>query len=249
MLFVIAWAILVSKVYDIICHRPWCDKELQGCAHTKLPCCMFFWSSFHVFFVQLGGIHSWLHAFQWCPSDWFLHPKGEVLPCRCWLCLVRGAAHPLSKCAVPFIWMESCQWSVHCSSFLKLLTLMFFQSPCNPKELFNLHHVSACNVIEQIFGVLKQHFRILQLPPEYDMNVQALIPPALAALHNFIWQYDPGEIQLYDDQLVDFQMGFYPESTGELVTHVVTLDETARANERRDRIMDDMWEQYQQYQQ
>ena len=60
--------------------------------------------------------------------------------------------------------------------------------------------MSACNVIERIFGVLKQRFRILQLPPEYDISIQALIPSALAALHNFIQRYNPdeiGEIQMY----------------------------------------------------
>jgi len=30
------------------------------------------------------------------------------------------------------------------------------EAPRNPKELFNLRHASARNVIEQIFGVLKR---------------------------------------------------------------------------------------------
>ncbi len=39
------------------------------------------------------------------------------------------------------------------------------------------------------------------------MSVQALILPVLAALHNFIWQYDPEEIHTYDDdELIDFEM-------------------------------------------
>src|SRR5258707_3027156 len=58
-------------------------------------------------------------------------------------------------------------WFISCQSF----ALMFFPSPHNPKELFNLHHVSACNVIERIFGILKGHFRIFHYPPEYDMSV------------------------------------------------------------------------------
>lgn len=37
--------------------------------------------------------------------------------------------------------------------------------PCNHKELFNLHHAMLWNVIEHIFSVLKNHFRILALPP------------------------------------------------------------------------------------
>ena len=52
-------------------------------------------------------------------------------------------------------------------------------------ELFNLHHASACNVIEWIFGVLKWKFHILHLAPEYSLDLQAHIPAALAAIHNF----------------------------------------------------------------
>jgi hypothetical protein len=101
-------------------------------------------------------------------------------------------------------------------------------SPQNPKELFNMHHVLARNVIKQIFGILKWHFWILQIPMEYDMRIQVLIPSALAALYNFIWQYEPGEIHIYDymnnpnnpndddKELLDVQMGVHPKSLGEL---------------------------------
>ena len=39
-------------------------------------------------------------------------------------------------------------------------------SPVNKEELFNLRHAQTRNVIECIFGVLKQHFRILVIPRE-----------------------------------------------------------------------------------
>jgi hypothetical protein len=113
--------------------------------------------------------------------------------------------------------------------------------------LFNLHHASAHNVIERIFGIIKRRFRILHLPPEYGMEVQALIPPALAALHNFIRDFDPEEIHDYDDEALDLQMGLPPEPAGELGTGPATLAERSRANERRDKIAADMWEQYQRY--
>jgi hypothetical protein len=92
------------------------------------------------------------------------------------------------------------------------------------------------------------------------MEVQAQIPAALAALHNFIRQYDPGDIHMYDedkdedeDILLDFQMGPWPEDedkdedVGELGTGWVTSGETVRANKRRDEIAAAMWEQYQAY--
>ncbi|OJA11630.1 hypothetical protein AZE42_13458, partial [Rhizopogon vesiculosus] len=65
--------------------------------------------------------------------------------------------------------------------------------PMNKEELFNLRHSSARNVIERIFGVLKHRFHILLLSPEYSMEIQARIPAALCAAHNFIRTHDPDE--------------------------------------------------------
>ena len=62
--------------------------------------------------------------------------------------------------------------------------------PKNKEELFNLRHASARNVIERIFGVLKGHFWILLLAPEYSLEIQARIPAALCAIHNFIRIHD-----------------------------------------------------------
>ena len=96
---------------------------------------------------------------------------------------------------------------------------------------------------------------MLHDPPAYNMDIQALIPPALTALHNFIQQYDPEDIETSDDndnddnnnnKLPDFQSPL-SDTVGELGMGAVTLHETARANERRDRIKGEMWEQYQHY--
>ncbi|KAF8591228.1 hypothetical protein K439DRAFT_1328173 [Ramaria rubella] len=61
----------------------------------------------------------------------------------------------------------------------------------NPQELFNLHHTSAHNVVEWIFGVLKRCFRVLVHPLEYSLAIQAHVPAALAAVHNYIRLHDP----------------------------------------------------------
>ena len=71
--------------------------------------------------------------------------------------------------------------------------------PTTKEELFNLRHASARNVIEQIFGVLKRRFRILLIAPEYNLKVQARIPVALSALHNFIRIHDPEEGSVSED--------------------------------------------------
>jgi hypothetical protein len=41
--------------------------------------------------------------------------------------------------------------------------------------------------------VLKRRFRILLLAPEYSLQIQARIPAALCAIHNFISIHDPAE--------------------------------------------------------
>jgi DDE superfamily endonuclease len=69
--------------------------------------------------------------------------------------------------------------------------------PKNKEELFNLRHSSARNVIERIFGVLKRRFRILLLAPEYNLDIQARIPAALCAIHNFIVIHNPDEEQIH----------------------------------------------------
>jgi hypothetical protein len=69
----------------------------------------------------------------------------------------------------------------------------FIFRPVNKEELFNLYHSSACNVIKQIFSVLKQCFHILLLSLEYKIDIQAHIPAALCAIHNFIWIHDPAK--------------------------------------------------------
>jgi hypothetical protein len=129
-----------------------------------------------------------------------------------------------------------------------LLTLIIPPSPCTPKELFNLHHASACNVVEQIFGILKHRFRILYLPPEYDMSIQSHIPTALVALHNFIRHYDPKEIDMYHDPTAEFDLEVLEmaitASLGELGTGPALVAERNDVNERWDRITCDMWVQY-----
>ena len=135
--------------------------------------------------------------------------------------------------------------------FLKSLTYDILQSPCNPKELFNLCYALARNVIEWIFGVLKCRFQILQIPAEYDMRIQVLILPVLAALHNFIREYNPEDIQTYnnedDEESVDWQIDDYPKSVGSLGSGMTTPAEKAQASERQDKIAANMWEQYQHY--
>ena len=114
--------------------------------------------------------------------------------------------------------------------------------PVNREELYNLRHTSAWNAIERIFGILKKCFMILTHPSEYDMAIQACIPPALCAVHNFIRVHDEDEIHEFVPNLHDQDSrDFY----GELVAGPAVHAEKERAETRRDNIAQAMWESYQ----
>ena len=116
-----------------------------------------------------------------------------------------------------------------------------YYRPHNKKELFNLRHTSARNVIEQIFGVLKHKFRILQLVPEYSIDIQTQIPVALAAIYNFIHNQQPEE---------DGKDGNEDEDDQLIGGGVDVDDDEAEQNEgldednERDQIAGEMWAQY-----
>lgn len=114
--------------------------------------------------------------------------------------------------------------------------------PINREELYNLRHASARNVIEQIFGILKKRFVILTHPSEYGMAIQARIPPALCAVHNFIRYHDEDEIHEFVLDLHDQNPG---DIYGELAAGPAVRAEKERAEIRRDNIAQAMWESYQ----
>jgi hypothetical protein len=123
--------------------------------------------------------------------------------------------------------------------------------PRNKEELFNLRHASLRNVVERIFGIVKRRFRILLLAPEYAMDIQARIPAALCALHNFIRFHDPGEIDEFSDgsdmaTVIDHprvDVGY----TGDLARGPPGRPALNRATKRRDEIAQKMWDSYQNY--
>jgi hypothetical protein len=95
---------------------------------------------------------------------------------------------------------------------------------------------------------LKARFRILVNPPHYDMDIQARLPPALAAIHNFIRIYDPDDINDYDN-FFDEEHGCREQqnATGDLANGPPTNQARERGNSRRDEIAALMWADYQRY--
>ena len=126
--------------------------------------------------------------------------------------------------------------------------LILFYRPVNKEELFNLRHSSARNVIERIFGVLKQRFRILLLAPQYGLDIQARIPAALVAIHNYI----SARSDVDDDNPLRVNEGGIPGHTGhddsnddsELEDDGPTFNDD-NVDERREQIAQAMWDDYQ----
>lgn len=58
--------------------------------------------------------------------------------------------------------------------------------PQNPKEMFNMRHTRARNVIERAFAVLKMRWGILRSAAFYPTKVQVRIIMTCFLLHNFI---------------------------------------------------------------
>jgi len=106
--------------------------------------------------------------------------------------------------------------------------------------LFNLRHASARNVIEHIFGVLKRRFHILLIAPEYDLDIQAQIPSALCAIHNFIRQYD------FEEDVLDLDFPDLDNADPEFEFESFTDREgsTDAGGLLRDQIAKMMWEDY-----
>lgn len=116
--------------------------------------------------------------------------------------------------------------------------------------MFNLRHASARNVIERIFGVLKQRFRILLLAPQYSLEIQARIPAALAAIHNYICEHsdadedNPLKMNGGDIDIADMVNARHESHDNFNEDDGLTFDDD-NVDERRDQIARAMWDDYQ----
>jgi hypothetical protein len=122
--------------------------------------------------------------------------------------------------------------------------LIVSRRPQNARELFNLRHSGARNVIERIFGVVKRRFRLMVAAPEYSLEVQGKIIRAICVLHNFIRVHNPDEDLGVTDVELSRRM---PRRSAADFGGSVSAEERTNANMRRDEIAQQMWEQYQEY--
>jgi len=88
---------------------------------------------------------------------------------------------------------------------------------------------------------MKQHFKILVCPPEYDLDIQAQVPLAMVTLHNFICRNDP-------DKIYDFnKVGLDLDPRGDVEVLAVGPPgpvEHVEAQDRHTEVARLMWSQY-----
>jgi hypothetical protein len=133
------------------------------------------------------------------------------------------------------------------SQFIINTTVYIVYRPKTKEELFNLRHSSARNVIERIFGVLKRRFRILLLAPEYSLQIQARIPAALCAIHNFIRIHDPAEDAIFTADDDDDNHGNPPldqDLDHDHIANAAAAAEIDTPSLKRDQIAQAMWDDY-----
>ncbi len=133
--------------------------------------------------------------------------------------------------------------------------------PQNYKELFNLRHATARNVVERILGTSKREFPLMTRAPEYSAQTQAKLICATFATFNFIRSscntpefghsndLEGGIRRFRTVEGVEVEVGAMDEVpivAGSLGGHV-SEEEKLRADARRDRIAKAMWEDYVEY--
>lgn len=113
--------------------------------------------------------------------------------------------------------------------------------PANHKELFNMRHDSLRNVVDRSVEALKKRFQVLQKPPEYPYETQVELIGALCGLNNFIRQESMEEGVIFEHGPVDIDNDLSKNnSRGAISTSI-----SSAMGEKRDKIAEAMWEEYQ----
>nr|XP_023914909.1 uncharacterized protein LOC112026451 [Quercus suber] len=116
--------------------------------------------------------------------------------------------------------------------------------PQNPKELFNLRHVSLRNVIERAFVVLKKRFPIIASSnePSYRVQTQKKMILVCCILRNDLIAADPDDGILHE---VDEEILNNPELHEQLgAQRVRNNDDAAQGEILRNSIATGMWRDY-----
>ena len=147
----------------------------------------------------MGWINIGFHYILWCLFNWSLHFRRDILFCRCRFSDLCISSYSIFWSTLSSCWMGLSKAVVNFRPYFHNLGKfkLYLFIPINAKELFNLQHAMAQNIIERIFGILKQWFHILITLLEIDMSLQVKAPATLTTIHNFIWEHDPLD---FDDE-------------------------------------------------
>ncbi|KAA1075807.1 hypothetical protein PGT21_050244 [Puccinia graminis f. sp. tritici] len=112
----------------------------------------------------------------------------------------------------------------------------------NKEELFNSRHATLRhNIVEEIFGCMKQKFPVLQTAPEeVELRKQVRLVYALCMLWNFIRKHEPIE-NLFDDT----NRASEPSNRSNYLTRSLYLSkEDDEMKKQQQRIATDLWDQF-----
>ena len=116
--------------------------------------------------------------------------------------------------------------------------------PTTPKEIFNMRHSSARNVIERCFGILKARWEILKDNSYYPIEIKNRIIMACCLLHNYIRQemtIDPFENDYEVDEGTGDDGGGGGEGDDDNITSVGTSTEWTTFRNNLAQTMFDSW--------
>ncbi|XP_042018997.1 uncharacterized protein LOC121766826 [Salvia splendens] len=119
------------------------------------------------------------------------------------------------------------------------------QRPTSPRELFNMRHTMARNIIERAFAVLKMRWGILRSASFYPIETQTRLIMTCFLLHNYIrgeMQADSVEQEL-DDAALEGDGGQRADGDDQNdVEYVDAVESTPGWNQMRQDLADYMWQ-------
>lgn len=134
------------------------------------------------------------------------------------------------------------------------------ERPQNMKELFNLRHAMCRNCAERGMGVVKKRFPILTNMLHYDIEMQVKLAQCAFCLHNFIHRHKDYEPDEFDNLSASEMAALVQEAMAHAENERDNADDDDDDEEEgkdnnddddesadawRDRVAQEMWDQYQ----
>lgn len=112
-------------------------------------------------------------------------------------------------------------------------------TPQNSREMFNMRHTKARNIIERAFAIVKMRWGILRSASFYPIQTQIWLILSCFLLHNYIrgeMAVDPRELEL-DNAYEEVA----PQKEHDDNVYVDMIEPTAEWNNKRNELAEAMW--------